>query len=148
MTHAGHIHGFQMISHPTASGLPMNILMGTTGDNLEGLIEANTGTALAAKGWSNNITSGAWPWFDQVFNGLTVSATKWYGNFAQYLPVSFSSSLLTGAGKKETAVMNEFSFLVIDRIGSTLNWTIKVYDKDRQLLRTCTTSGKSATCDG
>ncbi|NBS75436.1 MAG: hypothetical protein EBS66_18420 [Betaproteobacteria bacterium] len=148
MTHAGHIHGFQMISHPTASGLPMNILMGTTGDNLEGLIEANTGTALAARGWSNNITSGAWPWFDQVFNGLTVSATKWYGNFAQYLPVNFSSSQLSGAGKKETAVMSEFSFLVIDRIGSTLNWTIKVYDKDRLLLRSCTTSGKSATCDG
>jgi len=148
MTHAGHIHGFQMISHPSASGLPMNILMGTTGDNLEGLIEANTGTALASKGWGNNITSGAWPWFDQIFNGLTVSATKWYGNFAQYLPVNFSSSPLTGAGKKETAVMSEFSFLVIDRVGTSQDWKIQVYDKQRQLLRTCITKGKSATCDG
>jgi len=148
MTHAGHIHGFQMISHPTASNLPMNILMGTTGDNLEGLIEPNTGSAFAAKGWANNITSGNWPWFDQVFGGMTAKATTWYGNFAQYLPVSFSSSALTGAGKKETAVMNEFSFLVIDRIGTTQNWKIQVYDKERKLLRTCTTSGKSATCDG
>jgi hypothetical protein len=44
--------------------------------------------------------------------------------------------------------MNEFSFLVIDRIGATQNWKIQVYDKERKLLRTCTTSGKSATCDG
>lgn len=148
MTHAGHIHGFQMISHPTASNLPMSILMGTTGDNLEGLIEANTGSALANKGWGNAITSGNWPWFDQVFNGLTAKATTWYGNFAQHLPVNFSSSALTGAGKKETAVMNEFSFLVIDRIAGTRNWKMQVYDKERKLLRTCTTNGKSASCDG
>lgn len=148
MTHAGHIHGFQMISHPPASNLPMSILMGTTGDNLEGLIEANTGSALASKGWGNAITSGNWPWFDQVFNGLTAKATTWYGNFAQHLPVNFSSSAVTGAGKKETTVMNEFSFLVIDRISGTLNWKMQVYDKERKLLRTCTTSGKTATCDG
>jgi hypothetical protein len=148
MTHAGHIHGFQMISHPTASNLPMSILMGTTGDNLEGLIEANTGSALASKGWGNAITSGNWPWFDQIFNGLTAKATTWYGSFAQYLPVNYSSSALTGAGKKETAVMNEFSFLVIDRISGTRNWKMQVYDKERKLLRTCTTSGKSASCDG
>jgi len=152
MTHAGHVHGFQMISHPSASGLPISVLMGTTGDNLEGLIEANTGTALAAKSWANNITSGAWPWFDQVIvtaiGTATVKATNWYGSFAQYLPVNFSSSPITGAGKKETAVMTEFSFLVIDRIDSTQNWKIQVYDKERKLLRTCTTSGKSATCDG
>ena len=148
MTHAGHIHGFQMISHPSASGLPISVLMGTTGDNLEGLIEANTGTAFAAKSWANNITSGAWPWFDQTIGTATATATKWYGNFAQYLPVNFSSSPITGGGKKETAVMTEFSFLVIDRIGSSREWKIQVYNKERQLLRTCTTSGKSAICDG
>ena len=148
MTHAGHVHGFQMLSHPSASGLPISVLIGTTGDNLEGLIEANTGTALAAKSWANNITSGAWPWFDQVIGNVTVKATNWYGSFAQYLPVNFSSSPITGAGKKETAVMTEFSFLVIDRIDNTRDWKIQVYDKERNLLRTCKTSGKSATCDG
>jgi len=55
---------------------------------------------------------------------------------------------LTGAGKKETAVMSEFSFLVIDRVGTSQDWKIQVYDKQRQLLRTCITKGKSATCDG
>ena len=41
MTHAGHIHGFQMVSQPAETGMPISILMGTSGDNLEGLIEAN-----------------------------------------------------------------------------------------------------------
>lgn len=148
MTHAGHIHGFQMISHPPAANLPMNILMGTTGDTLEGLIEPNSGSAYAATGWGNAITSGKWPWLDQLIGTATVKASTWYGNFAQYLPVNFSSSPIMGAGKKETAVMTEFSFLVIDRITGKQDWKIQVYDKERKLLRTCTTSGKAATCDG
>jgi len=44
--------------------------------------------------------------------------------------------------------MSEFSFLVIDRVGTSQDWKIQVYDKQRQLLRTCITKGKSATCDG
>jgi hypothetical protein len=67
-------------------------------------------------------------------------------------PQNFSSSAITGAGKKETAVLTEFSFLVIDRIpnssGGAPNWLLQVYESNRKLLRSCTTSGKTATCDG
>ena len=148
MTHAGHIHGFQMISHSAASGLPLSVLMGSTGDNLDGLIEGNTGTAFAPKGFGNDITSGLWPWLDQTINNVLVKGSKWYGGFAQHLPVNFSASPITGTGQKETATMSEYSFLVLDRVAGTTNWKMKVYDRNRQLLRTCTTSGKTARCDG
>ena len=101
MTHAGHIHGFQMLSFPPAANLPINVLMGTTGDNLEGLIEANTGTALAKAAFGNDITAGAWPWFDQLVATVTVRATKWYGAFASVVPVNFSSSAVTGGGARK-----------------------------------------------
>jgi len=148
MTHAGHIHGFQLISHPSASNLPMSVLMGTTGDNLEGLIEANSGSAYATPGWGNAITSGKFPWLDQTIAGVLVTGAKWYGSFASWLPENFSSSPISGTGKKETATMQEYSFLVIDRVPGTRDWKMQVYDKSRTLLRTCTTSGKTARCDG
>lgn len=151
MTHGGHIHGFQMISQPADANLPISVLMGTSGDNLEGLIEANTGAALAPAGFGNAITGGRWPWFDQVVGATTVKAAKWYTSLARD-PQNFSSSPIQSAGKKETAVMTEFSFLVIDRIpgaaGVAPNWKLQVYDTGRKLLRTCITSGKTATCDG
>ena len=151
MTHGGHIHGFQMISQPADANLPISVLMGTSGDNLEGLIEANTGAALAPAGFGNAITGGRWPWFDQVMGATTVKAAKWYTSLARD-PQNFSSSPIQSAGKKETAVMTEFSFLVIDRIpgaaGVAPNWKLQVYDIGRKLLRTCITSGKTATCDG
>lgn len=151
MTHAGHIHGFQMISQPAAANMPISVLMGTSGDNLEGLIEANTGTPYAAAGWGNNITGGRWPWLDQVINGVTVAAANWVSGVGQP-PQNFSSSPISGAGNPKTAVLNEFSFLVIDRDGADAsgapNWKLQVYDVNRKLLRTCKTSGKTATCDG
>ncbi len=151
MTHAGHIHGFQMISQPAETGMPISVLMGTSGDNLEGLIEANSGAALAATGFGNNITGGRWPWFDQIINSATVKAASWYTSLAKN-PQNFSSSAITAAGKRETAVLTEFSFLVIDRIavtnGSAPNWQLQVYDINRKLLRTCITSAKTASCDG
>lgn len=152
MTHAGHIHGFQMISQPADTGMPISILMGTSGDNLEGLIEANSGAALAPAGFANNITGGRWPWFDQVINAATVKAAAWYTPVAKN-PQNFSSSPIQNAGKKESAVMAEFSFLVLDRLPGVMptgaaNWQFQLYDINRKLLRTCTTSGKTASCDG
>ena len=152
MTHAGHIHGFQMVSQPAETGMPISILMGTSGDNLEGLIEANSGAALAPAGFASNITGGRWPWFDQVINAATIKATARYTPLAKN-PQNFSSSAVQNAGKRESAVMSEFSFLVLDRLpGVTAtgaaNWQFQVYDINRKLLRTCTTSGKTASCDG
>jgi hypothetical protein len=151
MTHAGHIHGFQMISQPAEANMPISVLMGTTGDNLEGLIEANSGVPYAPTVFGNNITGGRFPWFDQVINSVTVKAASWYTSVARN-PQNFSSSAIAGAGKKETAVLTEFSFLVIDRISSNAggppNWLLQVYDSNRKLLRSCTTSGKTASCDG
>ena len=68
-------------------------------------------------------------------------------------PQSFSSSPIQNAGKKESAIMSEFSFLVLDRLpGVTatgaVNWQFQAYDINRKLLRTCTTSGKTTSCDG
>jgi hypothetical protein len=152
MTHAGHIHGFQMISQPADTNMPIAVLMGTTGDNLEGLIEANSGASYAPAVFGNNITNGRWPWFDQIINNVTVKAAAWYTTLAKN-PQNFSSSQLTGVGRKETAVLTEFSFLVIDRLPTTTstgspNWLLQVYDTNRKLLRSCTTSGKTASCDG
>ena len=152
MTHAGHIHGFQMISQPAETRLPIAVLMGTSGDNLEGLIEANSGNAFAPAGFGNNITDGRWPWLDQVINAAVVRAVSWYVPTAKN-PQNFSSSRILNAGRKETAVMTEYSFLVIDRLpaspnATAPNWQLQVYDLDRKLLRTCVTSGKTATCDG
>ena len=149
MTHAGHVHGFQMISQPEAANMPISVLMGTSGDNLEGLIEANSGAALAPAGFGNNITSGRWPWFDQTINSVTLSAVAWYTSLAKN-PQNFSSSPVSNAGRRETAVMTEYSFLVIDRLPTSSgapNWKMQVYDINRKLLRTCVTSGKTATCD-
>ena len=149
MTHAGHVHGFQMISQPEAANMPISVLMGTSGDNLEGLIEANSGAALAPAGFGNNITSGRWPWFDQTINSVTLSAVAWYTSLAKN-PQNFSSSPVSNAGRRETAVMTEYSFLVIDRLPTSSgapNWKMQVYDINRKLLRTCITSGKTATCD-
>ena len=152
ITHAGHIHGFQMISQSADTNMPISVLMGTSGDNLEGLIEANTGSALAPAGFGNNITSGRWPWFDQVINSVTIKAVSWYTSVAKN-PQNFSSSAIQNSGKKESAVMSEFSFLVFDRLpatsaGAAPNWQFQVYDTNRKLLRTCMTSGKTASCDG
>ena len=149
MTHAGHVHGFQMISQPEAANMPISVLMGTSGDNLEGLIEANSGAVLAPAGFGNNITSGRWPWFDQTINSVTLSAVAWYTSLAKN-PQNFSSSPVSNAGRRETAVMTEYSFLVIDRLPTSSgapNWKMQVYDINRKLLRTCVTSGKTATCD-
>ena len=149
MTHAGHVHGFQMISQPEAANMPISVLMGTSGDNLEGLIEANSGAALAPAGFGNNITSGRWPWFEQTINSVTLSAVAWYTSLAKN-PQNFSSSPVSNAGRRETAVMTEYSFLVIDRLPTSSgapNWKMQVYDINRKLLRTCVTSGKTATCD-
>ena len=129
--------------------MPISVLMGTSGDNLEGLIEANSGAALAPTGFSNNITSGRWPWFDQTINSVTLNAVTWYTSLAKN-PQNFSSSPVSNAGRRETAVMTEYSFLVIDRLPATSgapNWKMQVYDINRKLLRTCLTSGKTATCD-
>ena len=149
MTHAGHIHGFQMISQPAAANMPISVLMGTSGDNLEGLIEANSGAALAPAGFGNNITGGRWPWFDQTINSVTLNAVTWYTSLARN-PQNFSSSPVSNPGTRETAVMTEYSFLVIDRIPAASgapNWKMQVYDLNRKLLRTCITSGKTASCD-
>ena len=149
MTHAGHIHGFQMISQPAAANMPISVLMGTSGDNLEGLIEANSGAALALAGFGNNITGGRWPWFDQTINSVTLNAVTWYTSLARN-PQNFSSSPVSNPGTRETAVMTEYSFLVIDRIPAASgapNWKMQVYDLNRKLLRTCITSGKTASCD-
>ena len=149
MTHAGHIHGFQMISQPAATNMPISVLMGTSGDNLEGLIEANSGAALAPTGFGNDITGGRWPWFDQTINSVTINAVSWYTSLAKN-PQNFSSSPISNAGLRETAVMTEYSFLVIDRIPAASgapNWKMQVYDINRKLLRTCITSGKTANCD-
>jgi hypothetical protein len=147
MTHAGHIHGFQLLSQPASTNLPMSVMMGTSGDNLEGLIEANSGTPHASPSFGNNISTGNFPWLDQIINGTTVRGARWFVPSAAN-PLNFSSSPIVNPGRKETAVMTEFSFLVIDRIGTSTNWSIKVYDLNRRLLRTCTTSGKTASCDG
>ena len=151
MTHAGHVHGFQMISQPADANMPISVLMGTSGDNLEGLIEANSGSALAPAGFGNAITGGRWPWLEQIIGTTTVRAAAWYTSLARN-PENFSSSPIQSVGKRETAVMTEFSFLVIDRIpgtnGAAPDWKLQVYDTNRRMLRTCTTSGKTATCDG
>lgn len=156
MTHAGHIHGFQMISQPAKTGIPIpipiSILMGTSGDNLADLIEAKRGSALASTGFANNITGGRWPWFDQVINAATVKAAAWCSPVAKN-PQNFSSSPIQNPGKKESALMSEFNFLVLDGLPGAAatgaaNWQFQVYDINRKLLRTCVTSGKTASCGG
>ena len=85
-----------------------------------------------------------------MINAAPVKAAAWYTPLAKN-PQNFSSSPIQNAGKKESAVMSEFIFLVLDRLpGATgaANWQFQVYNINRKLLRTCTTSGKTASCDG
>ena len=131
--------------------MPISTLMGTSGDNLEGLIDANSGSALASTGFANNNTGRRWPWFDQGTNAATVKAAAWCTPVAKN-PQNFSSGPIQNPGKKESALMSEFSFLVLHRLlgaaaTGAANWQFQ-YDINRRLLRTCVTSGKTASCDG
>ena len=147
MLHAGHIHGWQMISYPAASNLPTSFLNGVGGDTLEAgfMIDSTTNQPLAPQDaktlsiFGNNITSGNWPWLTQ--------AVKWFGSLAQYLPDAFSSSPIVGAGTAQARI-SEFGFVVYDRIPGTTNWIGTFYDMDRKKIRTCTTIGKRTSCDG
>ena len=68
-------------------------------------------------------------------------------SFHQSTPGANSTSPVVGAGTC-AARITEFGFVVYDRIAGTSNWKGTFCGMDRQKLRTCTTTGKRATCDG
>jgi hypothetical protein len=142
MLHAGHVHGWQMLSFPASTNMPTMFLNGVAGDTLEAgfMIDTTTGGALAPANFGNNITSGAWPW-------LGANAALFYGSLSTLLPDAFSSSPIVGAGTSNARI-TEFGFVVYDRIPGSTNWKGTFYDMDRTKLRTCTTIGKRTTCDG
>ncbi|TRZ64389.1 MAG: hypothetical protein D4S02_10865 [Rhodocyclaceae bacterium] len=150
MLHAGHIHGWQMLSFPASTNLPTSFLNGVSGDTLESgfVIDTTTGNPLAPANFGNNITSGVWPW-------LGAKAALWISSLVQYLPDAFSTSPIVnigkpvnGSGSLDQARIAEFGFVVYDRILGTTNWKGTFYDMDRKKIRTCTTTGKRTSCDG
>ena len=143
MLHAGHIHGWQMISHPAASNLPTSFLIGVSGDTLEAgfMFDSATGAPFAPANFGTAITSGVWPW-------LGAKAALWFGSLAQYLPDAFSTSPIVNANDPAKARITDFGFVVFDRIPGTTNWTSTFYDMDRKKIRACTTVGKRTRCDG
>ena len=150
MMHAGHVHGWQMLSFPASTNLPTSFLNGVGGDTLESgfVIDTATGNPLAPANFGSNITSGVWPW-------LGAKAALWVGSLAQYLPDAFSTSPIVnigkpvnGSGSPDQAKITDFGFVVYDRIAGTTNWKGTFYDMDRKKIRTCTTTGKRTSCDG
>ena len=150
MMHAGHVHGWQMLSFPASTNLPTFFLNGVGGDTLESgfVIDTVTGNPLAPANFGSNITSGVWPW-------LGAKAALWVGSLAQYLPDAFSTSPIinigkpvNGSGSPDQAKITDFGFVVYDRIAGTTNWKGTFFDMDRKKIRTCTTTGKRTTCDG
>jgi hypothetical protein len=146
MVHSGHIHGWQMISHPEATGLPTQFLVGNSGQALEGLINgpqsaaANQALAPQVEGHDIPRTDRRWPWHQAPWSFTLAS-----GQMA--MPDAFSTSPTVDGGTPK-ARAEEFGFVVFDRIPGTANWTSRMYDPDRRLLRTCTTVGKRTRCDG
>jgi len=142
MLHAGHVHGWQMLSFPASANMPTMFLNGVGGDTLEAgfMFDSVTGNAFAPANFGKDITSGVWPW-------LGAKATLFYGSLSSLLPDAFSTSPVVDAGKP-TARITEFGFVIYDRIPGTTNWTGTFYDMDRKKLRTCTTIGKRTSCDG
>lgn len=142
MLHAGHVHGWQMLSFPASANMPTMFLNGVGGDTLEAgfMFDSATGSPFAPANFGNDITSGIWPW-------LGAKATLFYGSLSTLLPDAFSTTPVVDAGKP-TARITEFGFVVYDRIPGTSNWTGTFYDTDRKKLRTCTTIGKRTRCDG
>ncbi len=146
MIHSGHIHGWQMVSHPEETGLPTQYLVGVSGQALEGLIQGGASASpympLAPETEGHDIPAGdkRWPWH---------KAPWWFtladGRMA--MPDAFSTSPVVDAGKP-TARTEEFAIMVFDRIPGTSNWMARMYDPQRRLLRTCTTTGKRSRCDG
>ena len=142
MLHAGHVHGWQMLSFPASANMPTMFLNGVGGDTLEAgfMIDTSTGKPLSQANFGNGITSGVWPW-------LGSNAVFFYGSLSALLPDAFSTSPIVGAGTSGARI-TEFGFVVYDRIAGTTNWKGSFYDMDRNKIRTCTTSGKRTTCDG
>lgn len=146
MVHSGHIHGWQMISHPEATGLPTQFLIGMSGQALEGLIngpespQANLPLAPLTEGHDIAPDDRRWPWHRAPWS-FNLSSGR------EAVPDAFSTSPTVDAGTVN-ARNEEFGFVVFDRIPGTANWTSRMYDPDRKLLRTCTTVGKRTRCDG
>jgi hypothetical protein len=146
MVHSGHIHGWQMISHPESTGLPTQFLVGNSGQALEGLINGPTSAQaywpLAPQNEGHDIAPDdrRWPWHQAPW-GFTLRS----GQVA--LPDAFSTSPTLQPGTPD-AHNDEFGFVVFDRIPGTSNWTSRMFDPSRKLLRTCTTVGKRTRCDG
>lgn len=146
MVHSGHVHGWQMISHPEATGLPTQFLIGMSGQALEGLIngpespQANLPLAPQTEGHDIAPDDRRWPWHQAPWS-FNLSS----GRMA--VPDAFSTSPTVDAGTAN-ARNEEFGFVVYDRIPGTTNWTSRMYDPDRKLLRTCSTVGKRTRCDG
>lgn len=146
MIHSGHIHGWQMISHPEATGLPTQFLIGMSGQALEGLINgpesalANLPLAPQNEGHDIAPEDRRWPWHAAPWSFML-------GSGRMAMPDAFSTSPTVDAGTVN-ARNEEFGFVVFDRVPGTTNWTSRMYDPDRRLLRTCTTVGKRTRCDG
>ncbi|MBB4842222.1 hypothetical protein HNP55_000717 [Paucibacter oligotrophus] len=144
MVHSGHIHGWQMISHPEDTGLPTQYLIGMSGQALEGLIQSRHSAqpyqALAPQHQAYDIPAEdkRWPWEIAPWSFRLPD-----GRMAR--PDAFSTSPIVAAGT-EQAHTEEFGFAVFDRVAGTSNWTARLYDPERRLLRTCVTEGKRSRC--
>lgn len=145
MVHSGHIHGWMMISHPAQTALPTQYLIGNSGQALEGFHFGARGDkpyqAAAPVAQANEIApqDRRWPWHEAPWSFRLPD-----GTMAQ--PDAFSSSPILDAGSK-SARSEEFGFVVFDRITGTSNWTARMFDPQRQLLRTCITEGKRTRCE-
>ncbi|MDC8787141.1 metallophosphoesterase [Roseateles koreensis] len=144
MVHSGHIHGWQMISHPAAADLPTQFLIGMSGQTLEGLVFSSRGArpyAMAVpKHQATDISPDdkRWPWHEAPW-----AFQQSDGRSAR--PDAFSTSPIAQAGS-DKAHATEFGFVVFDRLPGTSNWTARMFDPERRLLRTCTTEGKRTRC--
>lgn len=144
MVHSGHIHGWQMISHPADTGLPTQYLIGMSGQALEGLIQSKNSAqpyqALVPQHQAYDIPADdkRWPWEIAPWSFHLPD-----GRMAR--PDAFCTSPIVAAGT-EQARTEEFGFVVFDRVVGTSNWTARMYDPERRLLRTCVTEGKRTRC--
>lgn len=145
MVHSGHVHGWQMVSHPAATGLPTQFLIGNSGQALEGLFYSATSKRpfqpMAPRDEGHDIApdDAAWPWHEVPWNFRLPSG-------AAAVPDAFSTSPIVDAGTP-MARATEFGFALFERVGDSSDWIMTMYDPSRRAIRSCRTIGKSTRCD-
>ncbi len=145
MVHSGHVHGWQMVSHPAATGLPTQFLIGNSGQALEGLFYSATSKRpfqpMAPRDEGHDIAPDdtSWPWHEVPWNFRLPSG-------AVAVPDAFSTSPIVDAGTR-MARATEFGFALFERVGDSSDWVMTMYDPARRVMRSCRTSGKSTRCD-